>query len=118
VFTTAIGTPTDPSNLRRTISDLANLADIGHLAPNQLRPSVAPLLFEARVPLQQVADMLSRKDIRLMAQSYRHTIQSVVDVTGGQARMLLGYPLARDRDYCPSPALSPFSDCSPGFVPC
>ena len=90
VFTTAMGTPIDPSNLRRTISDLATLADVGHLAPNELRHSAASLLVEAGVPLQQVADMLGHKDIRMLAQTYRHKIQGVVDVTAGQARMLIG----------------------------
>ena len=63
---------------------------MGHLAPNELRHSAASLLVEAGVPLQQVADMLGHKDIRMLAQTYRHKIQGVVDVTGGQARMLLG----------------------------
>jgi integrase len=90
VFTTSMGTPIDPSNLRRTISDLATLADVGHLAPNELRHSAASLLVEAGVPLQQVADMLGHKDIRMLAQTYRHKIQGVVDVTAGQARMLIG----------------------------
>ena len=85
-----LGTPIDPSNLRRTISDLATLADVGHLAPNELRHSAASLLVEAGVPLQQVADMLGHKDIRMLAQTYRHKIQGVVDVTDGQAKMLIG----------------------------
>ena len=63
---------------------------MGHLSPNELRHSAASLLVANGTPLQDVSDMLGHRDIRMLAQTYRHKIRSVVDVTTGQERMLLG----------------------------
>ncbi|MGH9305495.1 MAG: tyrosine-type recombinase/integrase [Acidimicrobiales bacterium] len=89
VFTNAIGRPIDSSNLRRTVATYAHLANVGHLSPNELRHSAASLLVATGTPLQDVSDMLGHRDIRMLAQTYRHKIRSVVDVTAGQERMLL-----------------------------
>ena len=34
--------------------------------------------------------MLGHRDIRMLAQTYRHKIRPIVDVTKGQERMLTG----------------------------
>jgi hypothetical protein len=47
------------------------------------------LLPSAR-PLQEVSYVLGHRDIHMLAQTYRHKIRSVVDVTAGQDRMLIG----------------------------
>ena len=87
VFPSAIGTPTDFSNLRRTVQSLCKEARVRELSPNELRHSAATLLIEADVPIHQVADMLGHKDTRMLAKHYRHK-RGVVDVTDGQNRML------------------------------
>jgi integrase len=90
VFPNALGRPMDSSNLRRMIKDHAETAGIGHLSPNKLRHSAASLLVATGIQLQDVSDMLGHRDIRMLAQTYRHKIRSVVDVTAGQERMLIG----------------------------
>ena len=90
VFTNGVGRPIDASNLRRTVATYAKRANVGHLSPNELRHSAASLLVASGTPLQDVSDLLGHRDIRMLAQTYRHKIRSVVDVTTGQERMLLG----------------------------
>lgn len=90
VFTNALGRPIDASNLRRIVATYAKSAHVGHLSPNELRHSAASLLVANGTPFQDVSDMLGHRDIRMLAQTYRHKIRSVVDVTAGQERMLLG----------------------------
>jgi integrase len=87
VFPSAMGTPMDFSNLRRTVQNLCKQARVRELSPNELRHSAATLLIEADVPIHQVADMLGHKDTRMLAKHYRHR-RGVVDVTEGQSRML------------------------------
>jgi integrase len=89
VFPSAIGSPMDFSNLRRTVQSLCKQARVRELSPNELRHSAATLLIEADVPIHQVADMLGHKDTRMLAKHYRHK-RGVVDVTEGQDRMLGG----------------------------
>ena len=88
VFTNAIGRPIDSSNLRRIVSGHAESAGVGHLSPNELRHSAASLLAASGTPLQDVSDMLGHRDIRMLAQTYRHKLRPIVDVTAGQERML------------------------------
>ena len=88
VFPSAIGTPMDPSNLRRSVRELCVEAGVKPIAPNELRHSAGSLLVAAGVPLQEVADMLGHRDIRMLAQVYRHKLGGVVDVREGQAKML------------------------------
>ena len=87
VFTNAIGRPIDSSNLRRIVSGHAESAGVGHLSPNELRHSAASLLVASGTPLQDVSDMLGHRDIRMLAQTYRHKLRPIVDVTAGQDRM-------------------------------
>ncbi len=90
VFTNRVGRPIDSSNLRRTVATYAKRANVGHLSPNELRHSAASLLVANGTPLQDVSDMLGHRDIRMLAQTYRHKIRSIVDITSDQERMLLG----------------------------
>jgi integrase len=87
VFPSAIGTPMDFSNLRRTVQGRCRQARVRELSPNEFRHSAATLLIEADVPIHQVADMLGHKDTRMLAKHYRHK-RGVADVTEGQERML------------------------------
>ncbi len=87
VFPSAIGTPMDFSNLRRTVQSRCKQARVRELSPNEFRHSAATLLADAGVPIQQIADMLGHRDTRMLAKHYRHK-RGVVDVTDGQERML------------------------------
>jgi len=39
-------------------------------------------------PLEEVADFLGHANVRMLAQTYRHRVKQVVDLTEAQGRML------------------------------
>jgi integrase len=88
VFCNEIGRPLDPSNLRREVNGLCTAAGINRITPNELRHSAASLLVADGTPLEEVADLLGHKDVRMLAQVYRHRVKRVVDLTEAQGRML------------------------------
>ena len=89
VFPSAVGTPTDFSNLRRLVQQRCREARVTVISPNEFRHSAATLLSEAGAPIQDVADMLGHNDLRMLAKHYRHR-RGVVDLTEGQGRMFGG----------------------------
>lgn len=77
VFTTELGTPLDPSNVRRTFSRLARLAGLEHLHPHMLRHAAASLLSAAGVPIEDISDTLGHRSVTVTAEIYRHPIAPV-----------------------------------------
>jgi len=90
VFTSAAGTPIDPSNLRRLVKDIATSAKVGHLAPYDLRHTAASLLSDAGVPNHQLADLLGHTTTRMVEVHYRHRLTDTIDVAVGPMDELLG----------------------------
>ncbi len=90
VFTSAVGTPIDPSNFRRLVKEVATRAGIGHLAPYDLRHTVASLLSDAGVPNHQLADLLGHTTTRMVEVHYRHRLTETIDVAMGPMDRLLG----------------------------
>ena len=83
------GTPLDPSNVRREVRKMAEAAGIFFdLTPNELRHTAASLLVDADVPLTTVADMLGHKNVRMLAQHYRHKVARTVDTADAMAAAL------------------------------
>jgi len=80
VVTTEVGTPVDPSNARRALDHLCNLAGIGHWSPNALRHSFASLMSLCGAPMEEVADAMGHVDTRMTSRVYRHNLKTVVDV--------------------------------------
>ena len=78
VFTTTVGTPIDPSNLRREFAKLTRRAGIGHWHPHELRHSAASLLSAAGVPIEQISDVLGHEGPRTTAAVYRHLVNASV----------------------------------------
>jgi len=74
VFTTQIGTPIDPSNLRRDFNDVFEQAGLGHWHPHELRHSAASIMLAQGVPLEVVADVLGLSSIRMTADVYGHIL--------------------------------------------
>ena len=74
MFTTAVGTPIDPSNLRHTFERLTRRAGLGSWTPNELRHSAASLLSASGVPLEVIADILGHASTRMLEQHYRHQV--------------------------------------------
>src|SRR3954452_15559666 len=85
VFTTTLGTPIDPSNLRREFAKLTRKAGIGHWHPHELRHSAASLLSAAGVPIEQISDVLGHEGPRTTAAVYRHLVNP--SVSAGKAPM-------------------------------
>src|SRR3954466_14754133 len=98
VFTTTLGTPIDPSNLRREFAKLTRKAGIGHWHPHELRHSAASLLSAAGVPIEQISDVLGHEGPRTTAAVYRHLVNP--SVSAGKAPMdaLFGRSMARTLD--------------------
>jgi integrase len=74
VFTTQIGTPIDPSNLRRDFNEVFKKAGLGHWHPHELRHSAASIMLAQGVPLEVVADVLGHSSIRMTADVYGHIL--------------------------------------------
>jgi integrase len=74
VFTTRLGAPIDPANLRRDFRRLTKAAGLGPWHPNELRHSAASLLSAAGVPIESVSDVLGHEGPRVTAAVYRHAI--------------------------------------------
>jgi integrase len=79
VFTSEIGTPLDPSNLRDAFDKITTKAGLGHWTPNELRHSAASLLSAKGVPLEMIADVLGHASTRMLEQHYRHQMKPSID---------------------------------------
>jgi len=77
VFTTDVGTPLDPSNVRRALDRIAATAGIDHLHPHLLRHATASLLSDHSIPLEQIADLLGHRSPTITADMYRHPISDL-----------------------------------------
>ncbi|WP_149204922.1 site-specific integrase [Actinotalea subterranea] len=95
VFTTEVGTPLDPSNVRRTYSRLAREAGLEHLHPHMLRHAAASLLSAAGVPIEDISDTLGHRSVAITAEVYRHPIAPVR--SGHMAAMDLLLPSGRPK---------------------
>jgi integrase len=90
VFTTSVGTPLDPANLRRLFSALTKRAGLGHWTPKELRHSAASLLSASGVPLELVADVLGHDGTRMTAAVYRHAVRPTVAAGAEAMERLFG----------------------------
>ena len=79
VFTTTVGGPIDPNNLRRTFAGITESAGLGHWHPHELRHSAASIMSAAGVPLERIADVLGHDGTRMTAQIYRHAVAPTID---------------------------------------
>lgn len=78
VFTTEVGTPIDPANLRRSFKALTESAGLGRWTPYELRHSAASLLSAAGVHAEVVGDVLGHDGTRMVATVYRHAVTPTV----------------------------------------
>ncbi len=79
IFTTEIGTPLDPANLRHAFGRLTETAGLGHWTLNELRHSTASLLSAGGVRLEVIADVLGHTSTRMLEQHYRHQVRPTID---------------------------------------
>lgn len=78
VFTSAVGTPIDPSHARRDFKKVCAKAGVPTLSLYEMRHTVASLMVDADVPLREVADLLGHKDLEMVVKRYRHRTDGVV----------------------------------------
>lgn len=84
VFTTPMGTPVDPDNLRHALERLGRQAGIGHVHPHQLRHSVASVLIAQGHSAPEVARMLGHANPSVTMTFYAHAFEDAM-VRAGSA---------------------------------
>jgi len=77
VFSTEVGTPLDPSNVRRAYNRIAKEAGIVHLHPHMLRHAAASLLSAAGVPIEDISDTVGHRSVAVTAEIYLHPIAPI-----------------------------------------
>jgi integrase len=91
VFTTSLGTPLDPDNLRHALDRLGREAGIGHVHPHQLRHSVASVLIAHGHTPPEVARVLGHSSPSVTMSYYAHAfdratvraVETVADAIAG-----------------------------------
>ena len=78
VFTTQVGTPLDPANVRRVFNRVTDAAGIGRWTPYELRHSVASLLSYDGIHAEVIGDLLGHDGTRMVAGVYRHAVAPTV----------------------------------------
>ena len=78
VFPRATGEHTDPSGYRHALDRAAAHADLGHLAPYDLRHTFASLLSDEGVPPEQIADLMGHSPVMTL-DVYRHQVNDSID---------------------------------------
>ncbi|TDU89169.1 site-specific recombinase XerD [Kribbella voronezhensis] len=72
VFTTEIGTPIEPDNLRRTWYPLRDAAELGKMRFHDLRHSCVTLLLRLKVPPHIVQAIVGHADVQVTMAVYAH----------------------------------------------
>ncbi|WP_460580980.1 tyrosine-type recombinase/integrase [Humibacter ginsengisoli] len=89
VFTTAIGTPIEPSNLRREFNALIEKAGVRRIRFHDLRHTCASLLFAQGVPPRVVMDLLGHSTLSITTDLYAHVMPSaLVDAVAAMDALL------------------------------
>jgi integrase len=91
VFTTSVGTPLDPSNLRKTLARISAAAGLHRVLTYELRHSTASLLLENGATVEQVADLLGNLPMTVH-RHYRHRLRPTVSIASEQMGSLLAEP--------------------------
>jgi integrase len=91
VFASEIGTPLDPSNVRRTFQRVAKRAGLDAGFPYLLRHTAVSLLIDAGAGIEEVADLLG-DDPRTLYRHYRHQVRPVAEAATRMQEVLAPAP--------------------------
>jgi integrase len=91
VFTSNVGTPVDPSHLRRVVARVAKRAGVDVGFPYILRHTALSLLVDSGKSIETVADMLG-DDPRTLYRHYRHRVRPVADASLDMQAILAAPP--------------------------
>jgi integrase len=72
VFTTPIGMPVDPDNLRHALQRLGRSAGVGHVHPHQLRHTLASVMIASGHTPPEVAKVLGHSSPAVTLEYYAH----------------------------------------------
>jgi len=89
VFSTEIGTPLDPSNVRKMFAKVANRAGLAGGFPYLMRHTTVSLLLDGGASIEEVADLLG-DDPQTLYRHYRHRVRPVVNVAAERMLRLTG----------------------------
>src|SRR5579871_1919902 len=89
VFTTPLGTPVDPDNLRHALSRLSREAGIGHIHPHQLGHSMASILIASGHTPPEVSRLLGHSNPTVTLTFYAHAFE--------EAQVQIGRASCRER---------------------
>ncbi len=104
VFTSTIGTPIEPTNLRRHMHGVLRMLNIDRRRFHDLRHTAASLLLAQGATLHEVKEILGHSQIALTANLYGHAYTSVLQATVDRVGSVLApqNPVA--------PPVAPFAD--------
>jgi integrase len=91
VFPSEVGTPLDPSALRKIFARIGKRAGIDKSFPYLLRHTAASLLIDAGKSIEEVADLLG-DDPRTLYRHYRHRVRPVADAGLAMEAVVAGLP--------------------------
>ena len=77
VFATALGTPIEPSNLRRGFNSILTKADLDHLRIHDLRHIHASLLLQQGVHPKVVSERLGHASVNITLDTYSHILPGI-----------------------------------------
>lgn len=92
LFPSEVGTPTDPSHLRRVFARVAKRVGLDASFPYVLRHTAVSLLVDAGRSIEQVADMLG-DDPKTLYRHYRHRVRPVADASLAMEEILTDGPV-------------------------
>lgn len=78
VFTSPTGHAIDPMVCRKEFTKVVTAIGLDDWTPNELRHSAASLMSDAGMPIEQVADQLGHKDLRMLQKHYRHRVRPTI----------------------------------------
>ena len=79
VFASALGTPLDPSHVRRSVGKLCEDAGIGpNWAPRELRHTFVSIMSEEGVPLEEIARLVGHSTTATTEAVYRRELRPVI----------------------------------------
>jgi integrase len=77
VFTTPIGTPTDPRSVTREFTAMLKAADLPHIRFHDLRHTAATLLLAQGVDPRTIMETLGHSQISLTLNTYSHVLPAL-----------------------------------------
>lgn len=90
VFTTPLGTPIDPANLRRAWSGIVTRAGVEPLRFHDLRHAHATLLLLQGIHPKIVSERLGHSSVRITLDTYSHVLPGLQAQAAAQLDLLIG----------------------------